>query len=121
MNCPECGAELPDDSVYCSACGVRVDGKTECVKCGRLIDNKNVYCNYCGARQDGQDDYSYGEAGVCGHKADSRENGENRLPKSQKRTQPRTENLLSVTMKPIRVKTSGEFLLRRTRYYTKLK
>ena len=54
MNCPECGAELPDDSVYCSVCGVRVDGKTECVKCGRLIGNKNVYCNYCGARQDGK-------------------------------------------------------------------
>ena len=76
MNCLRCGESVPDDAIFCSKCGSRVDGKKNCVRCGKSIDEGNVYCNYCGARQDGQDDYSYGEAGVCGHKADSRENGE---------------------------------------------
>ena len=54
MNCPKCGVENPQDAVFCSACGERIDGKKHCMKCGKLIDEKNVYCNYCGTRQDGK-------------------------------------------------------------------
>ncbi len=54
MNCPKCGTANPEDAVFCSDCGERVDGKKHCMKCGRLIDEKNLYCNYCGTRQDGK-------------------------------------------------------------------
>ena len=29
MFCPECGKEIPDDSVFCSECGARIDGPEE--------------------------------------------------------------------------------------------
>ena len=54
MNCPKCGEFVPDDAIFCSKCGSRVDGKKNCVRCGKSIDEGNVYCNYCGARQDGK-------------------------------------------------------------------
>lgn len=38
MNCFRCGESVPDDAIFCSKCGSRVDGKKNCVRCGKSID-----------------------------------------------------------------------------------
>ena len=54
MLCKNCNASNPDDAVFCSACGARIDGKRNCPSCGRAIAEDCLYCNYCGARVDGK-------------------------------------------------------------------
>ena len=41
MNCLRCGESVPDDAIFCSKCGSRVDGKKNCVRCGKSIDEGN--------------------------------------------------------------------------------
>lgn len=53
-NCKNCGYKLEDDAVFCSNCGVRVDGKITCKNCGKSVSQDAIYCTYCGARVDGK-------------------------------------------------------------------
>ncbi len=55
-NCPNCSAPLLEGAVFCSQCGVRVDGKKKCPKCERLIGASDVFCAFCGQRVDGAED-----------------------------------------------------------------
>lgn len=54
MNCIHCGAENPEDAVFCMACGKRVDGKVSCPNCHGLNPHDAVFCTHCGARMDGK-------------------------------------------------------------------
>ena len=54
MECKKCGANNPDEAVFCAKCGARLDGKTACPSCGRLNDEENNFCGFCGARLDGK-------------------------------------------------------------------
>ena len=50
MECKICSAKLPEDSIFCSVCGARVDGKKICPKCEKLIEENAIFCRYCGTR-----------------------------------------------------------------------
>ncbi len=54
MNCKKCGKENSDNSIYCSNCGYRLDGKKKCGNCSQMIDENAIYCNFCGSRVDGK-------------------------------------------------------------------
>ncbi len=50
MICNTCGAENPEEAVYCMQCGNRLDGKKVCPKCGGLVDGAANFCMICGYR-----------------------------------------------------------------------
>ncbi|MBE7068751.1 MAG: zinc ribbon domain-containing protein [Clostridiales bacterium] len=54
MVCKKCGAESPDNAVFCGTCGARLDGKKPCSSCKQLNDENSAYCVFCGARIDGK-------------------------------------------------------------------
>lgn len=48
MYCQKCGAQIPDDTQFCTACGAPV-GKTKfCQHCGSVIDEDCIICPKCG-------------------------------------------------------------------------
>ena len=49
MICHKCGADNPEDSIFCSKCGNRLDGKCYCKQCGKINSDDNKFCTYCGA------------------------------------------------------------------------
>ena len=54
MECKKCGANNPDEAVFCAQCGARLNGKSACPSCGRLNDEENNFCGFCGVRLDGK-------------------------------------------------------------------
>ena len=54
MNCKKCGKENSVNSLYCSTCGYRLDGKKKCDNCNQMIEENAIYCNFCGSRVDGK-------------------------------------------------------------------
>ena len=68
MKCGNCGSDLPDDSVYCMACGRKVDDEQRgavnyadlpfgtvivCPKCGAKNSRTDRWCGSCDAELDG--------------------------------------------------------------------
>ena len=56
MFCPNCGAELEADDVFCSFCGANTEpiigaevGKRLCPKCGTELKGGEKFCGFCGA------------------------------------------------------------------------
>lgn len=55
--CENCGAEVPNSSYYCSACGMvtkqyqpnTVNPYIQCPQCGSLVENGLKFCTSCGA------------------------------------------------------------------------
>ena len=58
--CPACGAQLPEGSLFCNMCGLRLleaPGGTEqpkpeqkvCPKCGTALGSDDLFCVSCGA------------------------------------------------------------------------
>lgn len=54
--CPTCGAEVPNGSSFCAACGTKMaapsvepakSGKV-CSKCGAIVSEGNKFCTSCG-------------------------------------------------------------------------
>lgn len=48
--CPECGAQVPADSRFCTACGASLSGATgaTCAKCGAKLAPGAKFCAECG-------------------------------------------------------------------------
>lgn len=59
-NCPQCGAQLPYDTAFCSACGHKMEQKPPvqtvnsnqitCTKCGAVLPENAMFCTNCGAK-----------------------------------------------------------------------
>ena len=50
MNCSDCGAENPENAVFCKNCGRRLDGMAVCPACGALTPADGAFCVRCGAK-----------------------------------------------------------------------
>ncbi len=51
MHCTNCGAQLPDGSVFCTNCGAQMgqeEAKTFCTNCGSTVSANAVSCPTCG-------------------------------------------------------------------------
>lgn len=55
--CPQCGGEVPLNSLFCSFCGSKVPeaetpalnmSMNKCPQCGSLVDNDSAFCTSCG-------------------------------------------------------------------------
>lgn len=50
--CPFCGAELNDDSLFCTECGKELPKGIVCPHCGASVNEGDVFCTECGKRVD---------------------------------------------------------------------
>lgn len=50
ITCKNCGQILPDNSSFCSKCGVKTDTKLYCPKCGTEVDGIASFCPNCGEK-----------------------------------------------------------------------
>lgn len=52
--CPQCGADMPRDALFCSACGARMKPAAQqvrfCVKCGAQLEPGTIFCTSCGTK-----------------------------------------------------------------------
>ena len=57
--CPNCGAEVPSESMFCNACGAKMPAPAPketqpagkfCPACGAPVLPENKFCNACGAK-----------------------------------------------------------------------
>lgn len=77
--CPGCGAIIPSGSVFCSACGVKIEDAVKekaameqkqinsrvCPNCGRTAGDNAVFCTYCGTKIPEEDSIVEKEKSVC--------------------------------------------------------
>lgn len=60
--CPQCGADMPKDALFCSACGARMKPAVQqvrfCIKCGAQLEPGTIFCTSCGTKvvEDTSDD-----------------------------------------------------------------
>lgn len=55
-NCPTCGAEVPNGSLFCSSCGTKMmtsvnnasSEEVHCTVCGAVIPSGSKFCTSCG-------------------------------------------------------------------------
>ena len=50
--CPFCGAELNDESLFCTECGKELPKGNACPHCGASVNNGDAFCQNCGKRID---------------------------------------------------------------------
>jgi predicted amidophosphoribosyltransferase len=48
--CPNCGAKVTAEDVFCGKCGKPVKEELKCVGCGTKVEPGDVFCRKCGAR-----------------------------------------------------------------------
>jgi hypothetical protein len=48
--CPNCGAKVKVEDVFCGKCGKPVQEELKCVGCGEKVEPGDVFCRKCGAR-----------------------------------------------------------------------
>lgn len=48
--CPFCGAELSDDSIFCTECGKEFPKGIVCPRCGASINEGVAFCSECGCK-----------------------------------------------------------------------
>ena len=46
--CPFCGADLKDDSLFCTECGKEQPKGNTCPHCGAIVNEGDVFCTECG-------------------------------------------------------------------------
>lgn len=47
-NCPNCGAQIKDDSLFCTECGKPIPQGSVCPHCGASVNDGDVFCQKCG-------------------------------------------------------------------------
>ena len=47
-NCPNCGAQIADDSRFCSECGKEIAQANVCPHCGANVGKSDAFCQNCG-------------------------------------------------------------------------
>ena len=50
--CPYCGAQIADDSLFCTECGKELPKGTICPHCGASVNEGDTFCTECGKRID---------------------------------------------------------------------
>ena len=50
--CPNCGAQIIDDSLFCTECGKPIPQGNVCPHCGASVNEGDVFCQCCGKRVD---------------------------------------------------------------------
>lgn len=50
--CPYCGAQMNDDSLFCTECGKQISQGVVCPHCGASINEGDVFCQSCGKKVD---------------------------------------------------------------------
>ena len=55
MKCNNCGADLADNTKFCTSCGSKVNqaGPRHCTNCGSQLPEGASFCTNCGQKQDG--------------------------------------------------------------------
>ena len=53
MICPHCNEEIPDDSIFCSSCGKRLEPSP-----AEVIPSDTIVCPNCGAYNSKDSNYS---------------------------------------------------------------
>lgn len=48
--CPYCGAQIADDSLFCTECGKEQPKGTICPHCGAIVNEGDVFCTECGKK-----------------------------------------------------------------------
>jgi len=48
--CPDCGAKVKSDDVFCGKCGKPVKEELKCVGCGTKVEPGDMFCRKCAAR-----------------------------------------------------------------------
>ena len=48
--CPNCGAKIKIEDVFCGKCGKPVQEELKCVGCGTKVEPGDMFCRKCGAR-----------------------------------------------------------------------
>jgi hypothetical protein len=48
--CPNCGAKVTAEDVFCGKCGKPVKEELKCVGCGTKVEPGDMFCRKCGAR-----------------------------------------------------------------------
>ena len=46
--CPDCGNKIPDDSVFCTNCGHKLEKVLHCTNCGQVYSEGDKFCTNCG-------------------------------------------------------------------------
>lgn len=52
MKCPNCGAQINDDSLFCTECGKPIPQGSVCPYCGASVNEGDAFCQSCGKRVD---------------------------------------------------------------------
>ena len=50
--CPYCGAQMNDDSLFCTECGKQIPQGSVCPHCGASVNEGDAFCQSCGKRID---------------------------------------------------------------------
>ena len=46
--CPNCGAQIADDSCFCNKCGKAIPQGVVCPHCGASVNDNDSFCQNCG-------------------------------------------------------------------------
>lgn len=46
--CPNCGAQMSDDSLFCTECGKPIPQENVCPHCGAQVNENDAFCQHCG-------------------------------------------------------------------------
>lgn len=50
MLCPNCHAEIPVGSAFCTFCGAQIEQPSICKNCGKPIPVGAMFCEFCGQK-----------------------------------------------------------------------
>lgn len=48
--CPNCGAQVDDNGLFCTECGKQIPQSNVCSHCGAAVNNDDAFCQNCGSK-----------------------------------------------------------------------